>query len=95
MDRQVGFAHRVGGRVSQVILFLAATDALLLFLANGQSILDAFRESKAAIQLSIVQLVIMAAGFMFMLRQKHYGIGLLLVAVYVVARDAVSQAILK
>ncbi len=89
------FVRRVGSRVSQVIFGLAATDALLLFVRDGRSILDAFQESKAAIELGIVQLVIMAAGFMFMLRQKRYGIGLLLVAVYILARTAVIESSLR
>jgi hypothetical protein len=87
------FVHRVGSRVSQTIFALAAVDATLLFFFHGWSILDAFRESKAGIQHGIVTLVIMAAGFMFLLQQKRYGIGLLLVAVYVVARDALGQAL--
>jgi hypothetical protein len=85
------FVRRVGGRVGQVIVGLAAIDALILSICGGRSFLEVFPESKAAIQHGILQLVIMAAGFMFMLQQKRYGGCLLLVALYVVARDVVAQ----
>ena len=91
----IGFVHRVGARISRVIFVLAATDAALLYLFHGRALLEAFHQSKAAIQLGIAQLVIMGAGFMFMLQKKHYGFGLLLVAVYIFARDALTQAMFR
>lgn len=91
----IGFVHRVGMRISRMIMALAGVDAVLLYLFHGQSLLEAFRESKAAIQLAIAQLVIMIAGFMFMMQLKRYGFGLLLVAVYILARDAFTQSILN
>ena len=87
------FVRRVGSRVSQIILLLASIDALLLFLHDGRSFLEAFQEGKAAIQKLILQFVIMVAGFMFIVQQRRYGVGLLLVAVYVVVRDVVAQSL--
>ena len=88
------FVRRIGGRVGRVIVGFAAIDALILSIGGGRSFLEVFPESKAAIQLAILQLVIMAAGFMFMLQQKRYGVWLLLVALYVVVRDIVAQLLL-
>lgn len=87
------FVHRVGSRLARIIFALAAIDAVMLYLLRGSAFFEAFRDSKTAIQFGIAQLVIMAAGFMFLLHRKTYGAGLLLVAVYIFARDAVQQTL--
>jgi hypothetical protein len=46
-------------------------------------------------QFGIIQLVIMAAGLMFMLQRKQAGVALLLVAIYVAFRDAMVLAMFR